>query len=200
MILVIANYRTGSTSFCKEVAEQKGYENLDECFAPQLGTTTVIENYDYVINNEPRDFRDAYELVVKIMPDHIAWCSGMFEGFFETLLSKTEKIYYTVRLDFEDQCKSYFLSDVSSQWHPGDKAMRHVKYVDEKYYLLCSERLFNYWLAIDVYFKRHPGEFVVLEDRKGAYRFHNDRKQRLEWPHNPFVAQIKQLDLFKELT
>ena len=62
MILVLTTYRTGSTNFCKDLAEQHKYENLDECFH---------ENLPDLHKSVLRHLHKNKNCVVKLMPYHI---------------------------------------------------------------------------------------------------------------------------------
>ena len=96
-ILVIANYRTGSTALCNLIAKQTGHINLDEHFHPK--------------------FDQLYELwkdkltVIKIQPDHQIPLDQWNE-----LLNKFYIVGIT-RRDIVEQIASFYLCHRTQIWH-----------------------------------------------------------------------------------
>ena len=96
-ILVIANYRTGSTALCDLLSKHTGYHNLDEYFHP----TKNSENFKTLLNKK---------IIVKIMPDHPVgnnW-GYLLENFF---------ILGITRRDVIAQITSFYICHRTHTWH-----------------------------------------------------------------------------------
>ena len=96
-ILVIANYRTGSTALCNLIAKQTGYINLDEHFHPKF-------------NRSYKSWRDKLT-VIKIQPDH-----QVPPHHWNELLDKSYVIGIT-RRDIVEQIASFYLCHKTQIWH-----------------------------------------------------------------------------------
>ena len=86
MILVLTNYRTGSTTLCKQLAQQYSYENLDECFHESL-----VDIHKDVL----RSVYSKNDVVVKLMPNHIY--RSDIDNLLAKLVEVAEKIIVLVR-------------------------------------------------------------------------------------------------------
>jgi len=118
MILVLTNYRTGSTNFCKYLAEQNNYTNCDELFH-QLRNDQQEENINFLKNNS--------QTVVKVMPDQIL--NAKNSNLLELLVELSEKIYVLVRKDLYNQCKSYYVAlQLENHWHDNFKSTKEITY------------------------------------------------------------------------
>ena len=107
MILVLTTYRTGSTSFCKQLAEQHSYENLDEGFHEG-----VLDLHKPVLRHLHRNKNH----VVKLMPYHIE--KSPINNLLDELLLLAEKVYVLIRKDFDQQCQSYYICKrLGVDWH-----------------------------------------------------------------------------------
>lgn len=96
-ILVIANYRTGSTALCDLLSKHTGYQNLDEYFHPAKN----FKNFKKLLNKK---------IIVKIMPDHPVgnnW-GYLLENFF---------ILGITRRDLVAQITSFYICDQTRIWH-----------------------------------------------------------------------------------
>jgi len=98
MILVLTTYRTGSTYFCKTLADENNLENYDEMFHEHLK--------DHHRANLIQLEKDT-NAVVKLMPWHIQ--NTKIPNLLEKLLSFKPKIYVLIRKDFDQQCQSYYI-------------------------------------------------------------------------------------------
>ena len=96
-IVVLANYRTGSTAFCDIIAKQTGLINLDEIFHP----ATDAHRY-----NQYRNSR----CVVKIMPDHVD--HPMAKELLETAC-----VIGITRRDIVAQIASFYICHMTQHWH-----------------------------------------------------------------------------------
>lgn len=96
-IMVLANYRTGSTAFCNLLSKQTGYKNLDEFFHP-------LANH--------LNFEKLYQdkIIVKIMQDHNAtehW-QHMIDNFLNIGLVRRNRVA---------QICSLYICHMTGVWH-----------------------------------------------------------------------------------
>lgn len=118
MILVLTNYRTGSTNFCQYLAKEHNYLNCDEIFHP-LRNDQQQENIQLIKDN-PRT-------VVKVMPYQLL--NAKTPNLLDLLVDLSEKIYVLVRKDVYNQCKSYYIAmQLSNHWHDNFKSTKEVTY------------------------------------------------------------------------
>lgn len=96
-IVVLANYRTGSTAFCDIISKETGLLNLDEVFHP----STHERKYG-IYSNVP--------CVIKIMPDHFN------HPLIEHLLS-TSLIIGLNRKNKIAQITSFYICHMTQRWH-----------------------------------------------------------------------------------
>ena len=193
MILVIANYRTGSTTFCKELAEVYGYANFGERFNPSFDEET-LRNHFSQLND------DQHNIVIKLMPNQITRSIGYIPNFLQTIVDKAEKVYYTTRLDLDAQCKSWYVCRATGNFHSSDEDNNPMnEYVTETAYNdLCLE-LLNYYIEINEHFKQHPGQIIVLENRDNPYTFNKADIHSTQWPtiNDTLLQQFNNLDIIK---
>jgi len=202
MILVIANYRTGSTTACNEIAGSYGYINEDEVFSDKRIVTRQVEYQRLIINKKT-------DVVIKLMPEHITEAEKVIPGFWNQLLEAAEAIYYTIRLDFEAQCRSMHTCWVTAQWHSDTEYLEqpmHSTVDPESYYEMQNELLLR-WIEIDQLYFSNPGELLVLERRphcglNAPYTFNKQAINNATWPdiNKEFLAQFKDLTIIKEAT
>lgn len=118
MILVLTNYRTGSTNFCQYLAKEHNYLNCDEIFHP-LRNDQQQENIQLIKDN-PRT-------VVKVMPYQLL--NAKTPNLLDLLVDLSEKIYVLVRKDVYNQCKSYYIAmQLRNHWHDNFKSTKEVTY------------------------------------------------------------------------
>lgn len=96
MISVVYIPRTGSKFFSQQIAKQTGYEWLGEVLNPRTypdeqNRNSTIES----LNNSP-------DVVIKLG----VWQSKM--AHLQFILSLSEKVYFCVRSDFNQQLKSFY--------------------------------------------------------------------------------------------
>ena len=201
MILVISNYRTGSTTACKELAGSYGYANADEVFSDKRNLKSRHAAFDRLILNYKTD------TVIKIMPDHMTEAEKVIPFFFEKLIQAAEAIYYTIRLDFEAQCRSMHTCWVTDQWHSAAEHLEQPMHstVDPSSYYDKQSELLNQWIEIDQLYFSNPGELLVLERRpqRGLNASYTLNKQAINnaiWPaiDKDMLAQFNDLDIIKE--
>jgi LPS sulfotransferase NodH len=101
-IVVLSNYRTGSTALCDYISKQLGYKNVDELFLVGdniQGWKTYVEN---TLNQD--------NVVMKVMPDQLMspyWQKAVERGYMIGL----------TRSDKVEQIASMYISHMSDRWH-----------------------------------------------------------------------------------
>jgi LPS sulfotransferase NodH len=109
-IVVLANYRTGSTAFCHLLSRMYRIPNFSEL----LQRDKTQDDYNKV------NF-DQY--VIKIMPDQV------FEPIFSELI-KSSVVYGLYRRDMVQQITSYFVASQRNVWQNYDYADRESYSID----------------------------------------------------------------------
>lgn len=200
MILVFSNYRTGSTTACEELAEKYNYINEDEVFSINCGERSNISEYGRLIIHSKKN------VVIKLMVDHIADSNNLITSFAWAVPESAEKIYYTIRLDFEAQCKSWFVACHTDKYHDGPKNNTTVTrdmtpIVHYNDFNELGVRLFNNWILMDYYYKKYPGELIILENRNEPYTFNKEDINNTDWPCMDYIKhlteQLKNLSIIK---
>ena len=100
MKIIIANYRTGSSVFARSIGGD-GNEYLHSKTRAVTGFVGPTKNTH----------------VYKVMPDQFGF-EDYYSKFRDLYLRPTEKIYYTVRRDFNAQITSHLYAGLSFDWHP----------------------------------------------------------------------------------
>ena len=93
-IIILANYRTGSTALCNWLSKKFNLFNLGEAFHP-IGGKSVVSNKQYII---------------KIMPDHIVPLN--FVNY-----SNNAYVIGLKRKSLIHQVSSFYISDKTRIWH-----------------------------------------------------------------------------------
>lgn len=133
MILVLTNYRTGSTNFCQYLAKEHNYLNCDEIFHP-LRNDQQQENIQLIKDN-PRT-------VVKVMPYQLL--NAKTPNLLDLLVDLSEKIYVLVRKDVYNQCKSHYIAiQLEDHWHSNFKNTKEITYNKDAWehslYFICDQ-------------------------------------------------------------
>ena len=199
MILVVANYRTGSTTACQELAGRYSYINEDEVFSFDRDPNSQQEFERLIVNKKS-------DVVIKIMPDHMLACEKIIPGFKDKLIDAADQIYYTIRLDFEAQCKSWYVCCETQKWHIGDESNITMDLaVDTENFHGRANWLLDGWKLIDQMYKQKPGECIVLESRNpcglnAPYTFNKQAINNATWPEidKDLLAQFNDLAIIKE--
>lgn len=155
MIIVIANYRTGSTTLLKELSQKTGYRYSEQCTGEWLHL-----NFDY---RPPSDKIQLY----KVMPDQML---RNYRLFVSQYLNVADKIYFSVRKDVRSQINSLIRAHASGAWHPGD--ISHIGNetitVDNSTIDNCKSIIINNLESQKMVYDEFGGEIVYLEDREFA--------------------------------
>ena len=111
MNVIVSNYRTGSTTFAKSIGGT-GNEYLHE-HRNGLGVTA-----EFIGPN--------HETVYKVMPNQWLY-EKHWEEFKQLYLATAEKIFITVRKDFDSQVQSHLYAGTTYDWHPWEPNKRPEK-------------------------------------------------------------------------
>lgn len=120
-ILVITNYRAGSTSFTLHKAEEYNVPYKGEMFSRprpygigQAMANVEIINSKVDMTDDERDWRTSEELFIHQLENNFPCCFKYMphqlenvEANFDKLMQNVDKIYYLYRRDFMAQCKSW---------------------------------------------------------------------------------------------
>lgn len=146
MITIVANYRTGSSTFSKELGGD-GEEWLHNHIC------------DY---RKPGDYN-----VYKVMPDQFHY-EKYYKDFVKDYLEKSEKIYYTLRSDVSAQIQSYVYACKTSDWHPWSVLGENTMSEEAICWSAKDCILTNLHWQSKIY-KEFGGELIWLEDRNSKY-------------------------------
>jgi len=181
MILVLSTYRTGSTNLCKSLAEERGYENLDECFHESL----IDQHKDvlrYILKNP--------NCVIKIFPYHLE--KSNIDNLFNQLVEIAEQVIILIRKDFDSQVKSYYTCKQIGDWHSDFEDTVDIL-LDKDKFLWCTNFLHNQYLEISNL--KHK-----LSDYKLLYTHQLDQKNKYQrptkWNRQPGFTNIDIEELF----
>ena len=103
MKVIVANYRTGSSMFSKSIGGD-GNEYLHSVTRAITGFVGPTKNTH----------------VYKVMPDQFGY-EDYYASFRDLYLKPAEKIYYTLRKDFNAQITSHLYAGLTYDWHPWQK-------------------------------------------------------------------------------
>ena len=142
MILIVSNYRTGSTTFSKELGGD-GSEWLHNGYG----------NY-----RSPGS-----DKVYKIMPNQFYY-RRYYLNFKRDYLQKADKIYYTLRQDLSNQIESYFYALTTGDWHP-DVAIQRTDYTDDHTINHCKNTVLKNLIWQKKIYDAFGGDLIWLEDR-----------------------------------
>lgn len=108
-ILVLTTYRTASTYYCQQLAEQHNIENFDECFNETLHPMTRLKMLDQLQQSD--------DWIVKLMPHHdkCADRDGVSPNPLLTLLKHADRVVCLLRKDLNSQVISYWITKMCGQ-------------------------------------------------------------------------------------
>lgn len=142
MILIISNYRTGSTTFSKELGGD-GNEWLHNSICDYRG---------------PGD-----DNVYKVIPDQFYY-KKYYNKFKEDYLSKADEIYFTLRQDLASQIESYVYASVTGDWHP-KSIPQNTNFSENQAISYCKDMILKNLKWQKKIYKEFGGNLVWLEDR-----------------------------------
>jgi hypothetical protein len=111
MITVVTLGRSASTWYCKQLAKETGYENLDEVF---LNNTTANKfRLKQQLNKKD-------DIIIKLTP--YEWKRISYPIDIDQIFNKSEQVIFLLRKDFKQQLKSefggrYLKNTFGIQWH-----------------------------------------------------------------------------------
>ena len=177
MITIVANYRTGSSTFYRSLG---GVDHRDH------GT-------EYLHNNicEYRPPSPEFS-VYKVMPDQFYY-EKYYENFKEDYLRNSDEIYYTVRENICDQINSHIYAGKTSDWHPWQGV--GIPNLSEEQHIVdaCKTMILNCvkWQA--KIYKEWGGTLIWLEDRNDGKKY----SRRIDYtpPHINIDIDVKSMFL-----
>lgn len=176
MILVLTTYRTGSTYFCKTLADENNLANYDEMFHEHLKDHHKA-NLIHLEKNT--------NAVVKLMPWHLQ--NTEIPNLLPSILELSERNIFLIRPDFDSQVQSYYVAKYLSKteqktWHEEwDKPIkieldkeyyqRYVNFLQKEYYTLSDlyNKLKNKELVFTNQLEQNKYKRPIIWDKKPGY-------------------------------
>lgn len=190
MHLVIANYRTGSTTLCWELTDSLGLA------APESGKLFEVFLHKYTSTLPSFD-------VVKIMPNQLG---KHRDKFFAEWFPHVSSIHYSLRTDWYQQLLSYVIAKKINQWHP--KSINpHCAFSEKSGSITVSpgdlvknERLlYNNLVAQAELFEQYPGTVHWLEHRSQCKYSRNNIKIKLDCDEGDLQYLLAAEELFEKI-
>jgi len=151
MKLIIANYRTGSTTFSLLLGGD-GDEWLHNTVCDYRPPTPELDVY-------------------KVIPDQFHY-DRYYEQFKKDYLENADEIYYTLREDVSNQIKSHAYCGISNDWHPWQKLTEPDWDADMQVSLEYSFKVILKCLEWQSkIYKEFGGKLVWLEDRNDGEKY-----------------------------
>ena len=193
MILIIANYRTGSTTFAKE-----------------LGGTGAEYLHDHIYKPPNSIWEDGEKFlplqhVYKIMPDQFEYEKN-YESFKKDYIEKAKKIYYTLREDINAQLESAMYASVTADYHPHGVGWNELASEEEQrkakaFWHEGSGNIKTLFKNLDWQrniYKEFGGELVWLENRHHNPRSMGKYRRRTDYTPDKFNYEINVREMFYE--
>ena len=154
MIVLLSNYRVGSSTFIKELSAQTNKKYQLE-FTGEYLHPEASARY-----RRPSEDIEIY----KIMPDQIQ--PGFDDEFCLDYLDKAQEIIYLLRKNFTEQVLSHAVADLTGEWHPISisNTPRDIS-VDINEFKKNEIILLRNLESQSNFYKRYPGKIIYLEDR-----------------------------------
>tara|TARA_Y100000385_G_C12977949_1_gene587067 strand:- start:116 stop:691 length:576 start_codon:yes stop_codon:yes gene_type:complete len=156
MIVLLSLPRTGSESYYNEhiAKPNPGWVHLHE-----LSSWVVLDREPTLnlLTTNPKSS-------VKIFP----WfeCAD-HKKYIMTIIEHADEIIYNLREDFEAQCKSFMLSNLTQHWsNHRVKQEIDLDALDEVEYRGHSMKLLGELLEVENIYKQFPGKVILLESRE----------------------------------
>jgi len=166
MIVVIANYRTGSSTLIKKLHEETGLKY----FLPYTG------EWCHSANGYRKPDSDIK--LYKIMPDNIVNNESLFKKEY---LECADDLIFCLRKDVRAQVNSMMYSWAFEWWHPGDKLPDTRKTLDRYYSRAIITTIINNLKLQKMWYKEFGGKIIFLEDRKDKHEKY-DKPDLLDIP------------------
>lgn len=158
MIVVVANFRTGSSTLIRKLYEETGLRPYEKF----TGEWCHTENGGY---RPPHSDIQLY----KIMPSNV---TDNIERFKREYIGNADRLIFTVRKDVRAQINSQCYSVAFNYWHPGDrlpekrKTLTNIDLINHSISQITSNlKLQRMW------YKEFGGELVFLEDREDKQKY-----------------------------
>lgn len=171
MIIVLTTPRSGSTFRCNTLAKQYNYEFLGEADHPSSESLSKVKNQikNFNDNTLVKVFAIERKLNLRVM------------NLYTNLASK---VFIHGRKNFNEQCRSLYISRTTKVWSADPLDVRHIKY-DPLMYNFCSQQLINGYLQIACMKKNLKNfEISFLEDLED-FSLEKKYKQPVVWDQEP---------------
>ena len=160
MIVVVANYRTGSSTLIRKLYKETGLRPYKKF------TGEWCHNADMGYR-PPHPGIQLY----KIMPDNVCQQDNI-ERFKREYLKCADRLIFNVRKNVREQVNSALYSSVTKFWHPGDKlpvtktVLTNVNSINHVVNLITVNlKLQRMW------YREFGGELMFLEDREDKQKY-----------------------------
>jgi hypothetical protein len=167
MMIVIANYRTGSSTLIKKLHEETGLKY----FSQYTGEWCHPGNGGY---KKP----DSDIKLYKIMPDSIGHNRSLFKKEY---LECADDLIFCLRKDIRAQVNSMMYSWAFKWWHPGDKLPDTRKTLADYDSKWIIRTISNNLKLQKNWYKEFGGKIMFLEDRKDKHEKY-DKPDLLDIP------------------
>lgn len=155
MLLVLAGYRTGSTTLCWGFAEHEVETGRD---------------FDIFFDGYKEDPTPYDGKVVKVFPMQLN--DREWEHFKTYWIPAASDIVYSCRRDWHAQVVSYYVAQTAKQWHPVE-VNPYNAFNEHQTSVSIAKRDLNIWgkklrenyLRMGEVYKKHEGFITWLEDR-----------------------------------
>jgi len=154
VITVIANYRTGSSTFIKELSDSTGLKYPEMCTGEYL----------YHQYQEPSNDYQIY----KIMPDQVQ--HRLYHEIFYRQYIKGADVIYLCRRNLTEQIISYINCVAHDVWHPVECRNESDWFDDvldsfDSTIDIAIDRITDNYERQHEFYKKWPGQVLFLEDR-----------------------------------
>jgi hypothetical protein len=172
MIVLLTLPRTGSESYYNEhiVTPNPGWVHLHE---PPSWIGPQFEQAYKLLTTRPKSS-------VKIFP---IFENGDHRKSLMSIIEHADEVIYNFREDFQPQCKSYMISNITQHW--GNNKTEQVidlDSIDEQVYRQKSMELLLAFLDAELIYEQFPGKVVLLESREQK-PYNNPYIYKGNWPN-----------------
>jgi hypothetical protein len=174
MIVVIANYRTGSSTLIKKLHGETGLK----FFSQYTGEWCHGFNGGY---KKP----DSDIKLYKIMPDNIGHNESLFKKEY---LECADDLIFCLRKDIRAQVNSMMYSWAFDWWHPGKKLPDTRKTLTDYDNKVIIRTIINNLKLQKIWYKEFGGKIMFLEDRE-------DKHEKYDKHDTPDLLDIPDYDL-----
>lgn len=187
MILVLTTPRTASSYLCMKLADEYGYQNLDEYFGGSLTEQEQLAKLDYLKNN-PKSIVKAFAWQIKtLFPDQ-----PRILPLTHRLLQLSEKTIFLIRKDFNAQCRSYYVSKISNHWSGEPRELEHISLNENYYQYSANELVHGYKEVFSLFQAVDNSQVIYTETIETDSKYHRP----VVWDRDPPQISFDPAKLF----